>query len=565
MMQQLRRRLLFASLSIGLRGLGRAFLRSTRNAPTLSQQTLHTILRVNGDTVFGRKRGLSGPRALEAFQELLPTTYDDYAQYVLEMAEGRQGVLSLEPVAYFFNTTGTTAAQKLIPVTRRQSKAVIKHMFIPLGLALQSGVLGPLRGRWLHLMMLAPAERTPGGFPLRVSGHMAAEQLGPIIDSVWSSSLPIYRIMDHATSLYLHFLAALAEERLWCIVSQFPSTLLEGFRSLHTRAPALLRDLADGTLPKDLALSVADRSALAERLTAKPGRARALERLLSQDRFTASEIWPDLRAVLTAGSGVQRFYTDQLMPYLGDASVFSPVYGAAEGVIGVAQQADRLGYIVSPRSAYVEFLPLDEGLRSTHRPRSIDEVDAGQLYEILLTTYSGFWRYRLGDVVKVLGWHERAPVIDFVERKGQLLNIASEKVTEANVAESFERACRTTGGTLVDYIVTIDSSASPMRYLLLIEPFAPTNRSDAQELLRAFEGELQETCWYYRELRHHGTLGAPGMLLLPSGSFDRYRKVRAAQGGIPSQVKVPHIISDPGFASRYFEGAPRLELTERNY
>ena len=39
----------------------------------------------------------------------------------------------------------------------------------------------------------------------------------------------------------------------------------------------------------------------------------------------------------------------------------------------------------------------------------IDEVEVGKRYELVLTTISGFYRYRMGDVVEVVGFHEELP------------------------------------------------------------------------------------------------------------------------------------------------------------
>ena len=46
----------------------------------------------------------------------------------------------------------------------------------------------------------------------------------------------------------------------------------------------------------------------------------------------------------------------------------------------------------------------------------IDEVEVGQRYEIVLTTQSGFYRYRVGDVVEVVDLHHNCPLIRVMYR-----------------------------------------------------------------------------------------------------------------------------------------------------
>ena len=38
------------------------------------------------------------------------------------------------------------------------------------------------------------------------------------------------------------------------------------------------------------------------------------------------------------------------------------------------------------------------------------------MYEIVITNSSGFYRYRLGDIVEVVGFFNQVPLIDFLFR-----------------------------------------------------------------------------------------------------------------------------------------------------
>ena len=44
------------------------------------------------------------------------------------------------------------------------------------------------------------------------------------------------------------------------------------------------------------------------------------------------------------------------------------------------------------------------------------------LYEIVVTTPGGLYRYRMGDIVKVARFHNKTPVLEFQHRRGQLFN-----------------------------------------------------------------------------------------------------------------------------------------------
>jgi hypothetical protein len=92
----------------------------------------------------------------------------------------------------------------------------------------------------------------------------------------------------------------------------------------------------------------------------------------------------------------------------------------------------------------------------------MDEVEAGQSYELAVTTAWGLYRYRLGDVVQVVGFFKGgdgrrgAPLIEFGYRLGQLLNVRGEKTSERAMAEALRHASaleawRGRGAGLVDY------------------------------------------------------------------------------------------------------------------
>ena len=62
------------------------------------------------------------------------------------------------------------------------------------------------------------------------------------------------------------------------------------------------------------------------------------------------------------------------------------------------------------------------------------------LYELVVTTPGGLYRYRIGDVVKVTRFHNNTPVLQFQYRKGQLFNCChtTEKMMYNVLVESIQ-------------------------------------------------------------------------------------------------------------------------------
>ena len=146
-------------------------------------------------------------------------------------------------------------------------------------------------------------------------------------------------------------------------------------------------------------------------------------------------------------------------------------------------------------------------------------------------------------------------MIEFIERRGQVIDILGEKTAEHHIVAAMESACHAVHAPLVDYFVAPDTEHNPARYLLAVEgmPGSCDNPRDAGDLLRAVETGLRKAAPDYDEERVLGALGPMAMVLLKAGAFERYREQRIAAGVSASQLKMAHVIPEPGFIGRQFQ------------
>ncbi len=534
----------------------------TASYAAASTRTLDRILALNGSTEYGRRRGLDGPNPRQVFDRLPVTTYADYSAYIERTAAGEQNLLSGEPVIYFSTTSGTTGPPKMIPVTQRQMRMAVGTRMTSMGLALRAGVLKPMRGRFMTMITEHVSGQTPGGMPMGAATTGGFRQLGNFADKILTSPPDVMRVHDQATSRYLHLLFGLGDERLWTMIAFFPATILFALRTLEAQKVNLVRDLADGTLNPELELPEAARARLLSLRRPDPARARALTALLDSGQFTPAKIWPDLGAILTATGGAFGFYIDQLRPLLDGVEVFSPVYSASEGTIGYGFSADQPFYLMVSSLAYVELLPVDQMNDPKARPIPAWQAKPGTEYEVVITTLAGFTRFRLHDIVRVIELYGQTPVFEFVERSGQVLDIAGEKTAEHHVVEAMELAGRDVNLPLVDYFVTLDTETAPGRYLLVIESTqtGPGLAELAREFLQAAEAALHKVAFYYDEDRGLGILACMAMVVLKPGAFERYRDRCVAAGASASQVKTPHVVLDPEFLNREMQDEAMLRV-----
>ncbi|KAE8679200.1 hypothetical protein F3Y22_tig00111402pilonHSYRG00971 [Hibiscus syriacus] len=85
-----------------------------------------------------------------------------------------------------------------------------------------------------------------------------------------------------------------------------------------------------------------------------------------------------------------------------------------------------------------------------------------QEYEIDLTTFTGIYRYRLGDVVEVSGFHNRTSKQNFICRKKLIWAVNIDKNTEKNLQLVVERGSELLSNHRVEF-VDFTSSAEVMR------------------------------------------------------------------------------------------------------
>ncbi|MGY5874218.1 MAG: GH3 auxin-responsive promoter family protein, partial [Candidatus Thorarchaeota archaeon] len=86
----------------------------------MSEETLNAILKRHRDTVLGRKFGFESIDTPEKYSETVPlmdgTIMAPYLESIMENPTGKQ--LTVDPVIWFLQTSGTTGQPKRLPVTK---------------------------------------------------------------------------------------------------------------------------------------------------------------------------------------------------------------------------------------------------------------------------------------------------------------------------------------------------------------------------------------------------------------------------------------------------------------
>ncbi len=104
-----------------------------------------------------------------------------------------------------------------------------------------------------------------------------------------------------------------------------------------------------------------------------------------------------------AGDGFE-IYDRQIKEQFTGGGVKNVYFGitASEGLWSVPAGIDTFDSILAPSAAFVEFLPVEAG-DDFSRCVTMDQLEVGGVYELIITNLCGFYRYRMSDAARSPG------------------------------------------------------------------------------------------------------------------------------------------------------------------
>ncbi|XP_074648732.1 uncharacterized protein LOC141904120 [Tubulanus polymorphus] len=296
-------------------------------------------------------------------------------------------------------------------------------------------------------------------------------------------------------------------------------------------------------------------STIAAHLTANPQRAAFLRKHFNMGLTgIAKRIWPRLKVFFMVGSGPLSAFANILkQEELTGVDVCNVTHISTETIMGsaVAYQGDR--YVLCIDHTFFEFIP-DTDMHS-ETPKTVlfaDQLEVNKCYEIVVTTHSGLYRYRMGDVIKVVGFfNEKTPIYEFMYRSGQMLQVAAEKTPENTFLEAIvktEKQLQYELGDMkfINYTACENFYIQKLRknklddgrhYVLFLE-IEGKNLTEIQKAL--FDENLCSLFERYEQLRHAGSITAMEIIPVKSGTFDKLRDLISSQRFNP-QYKIPRV------------------------
>lgn len=158
---------------------------------------------------------------------------------------------------------------------------------------------------------------------------------------------------------------------------------------------------------------------------------------------------------------------------------------------------------------------------------------------------AGLYRYRLGDVLKVVGFYNQAPKVKFVRRKSATLSLGNERTDEAEIMKVVSKAAKHLQAAsleLVDFTSAGDTTSQPGSYVVYWELNSEENlpREVLQTCCETLDRSLGR---FYMGARVAKSLGPLKLRLVKGKTFEKLAQVTSGVVGGGSQYKTPRCIT----------------------
>ena len=473
----------------------RALERAWRRPAGVQEERLLELVTAARDTEFGLAHGFAGIRSVAEYQERVPLRDYGAFQPLWERAVwGVRDVTWPGEVRHWVKTSGTTAGDKLIPVTR---EALAAHR----------------RGGWDALLLAVErvgAEPLLGGPMLFLGGSTSLHRVGErgLVGDL--SGLTVRRLPPFLRGRYAPGPAAAIPD--W-----------------ETRIEAIGRQAAQ----QDIRLLAGMPSWMLV-LFERVARARQAQGRPIRDML---HCWPNLRILIHGGVSFGP-YAGVFGEWLGRPLERLEVYPASEGWVGIQTEARDGLTLTLDHACFYEFVPVEDLESPRPRRHTVADVELGRPYAVALSTPGGLWSYLLGDTVRFTA---RDPLrLRIIGRSRHFVNAFGENVIVEEVERALASACRRAEAEVVEFTVAPrypDSHEPRGSHDWLVEFRVPPR--EPEEFARVLDETLSAVNTDYRTKRWRDVgMVPPRVLALPSGTFHGWMR---AAGKLGDQHKVPRV------------------------
>lgn len=458
------------------------------------------LIQSASNTVWGTKYNYGKIERQDQFKESVPVqNYEDLKPYISRIMAGEQNVLWPTEIKWFAKSSGTTSDKsKFIPV----SKEALEECHYKGG----KDMLSIYCDKYDNTQVFTGKTLMMGGSSQTIDP--SADSYQGDLSSIIIKNLPFWadirRTPDQETALMRDFEAKL--ERMVDITSQENVTSLSG-------VPSWMLILLNKIITKKGISNI-------------------------------DELWPNLEVFFHGGVAFTPYRSQFEQIIKSPKMRYMETYNASEGFFGIQDlSTENELLLMLDYGIYYEFATLEECNKSFPKTLSLDEVEIGVNYALIISTNAGLWRYRIGDTIVFTSKYPFRVRVS--GRTKHFINAFGEELIIDNAEQALNYACHYANCSIEEYTaapVYLNNSKAG-RHQWLIEFKKEPN--DLAAFAEALDDKLRELNSDYEAKRKGDmALSFPEIRIMPPQTFYNWLKSKEKLGG---QNKVPRLSNNRDF------------------
>ncbi len=458
----------------------------------VQQQTLKELVKIASKTVFGKDHGFDGIQSYAEFRQQVPVRdYEELKPYIDRILKGEADVLWKGKPAYLAKTSGTTSGTKYIPISHESKYShFTSARNATLAYVHETGNAAFLDGNLIFLSGSPELEKIAGIKTGRLSG-----------------------ISNHLVPGYLR-------------TNQKPSYKTNCIEDWEEK----LERIIDETLHANMTLISG----------IPPWVQMYFDRIHSRTGKKIRDVFPNFSVFVYGGVNYEP-YRAKLEESIGKKVDSIETYPASEGFIAYQDsQTDPGLLLLLNNGMFFEFIPAEEYFNENPRRLSIEEVELGKNYALIINSNAGLWGYSIGDTIKFVSRNPYRLLV--TGRIKHFISAFGEHVIGEEVEKAMEATCQKFKEVeLTEFTVApqVNPSEGLPHHEWLIE-FGKTP-SDPAAFALELDNQMRSLNVYYDDLITGSILRTLTITPLKPGAFIAYMK---SQGKLGGQNKVPRLSND---------------------
>ncbi|MEW5821318.1 MAG: GH3 auxin-responsive promoter family protein [Cyanobacteriota bacterium] len=437
--------LLKETISIKGKSLKKSLDMASKDPYSHQKNLLLNILKNNANTEYGQKHNFFKINSVTDYQKNVPINeFKDLEPYIEKIKNGDKNILTSNMPFMFNLTSSTSAKSKYIPVTKEMQIQTtnLMHQWLYRSLLDHPGFLNSSS----FLITSAAVEgETESGIPYGSISGMIYKTLPQILHSSYVVPFAVADIQDYDLKYYI--IARLAMETdVSFIATPNPITLIRIAEVGIKYQEEIIHCIQKGILSEKINFNDYEKNIniinqINRLLVPNPNKAEFLRNIIKNNKILLPYLyWPNLQLIGCWLGGSVGFHADKLSEYFGKELPMRDLgYLASEGVCSIPYKDNTPSGILALENNYYEFIHEDQIGLDTPDILLCHELKCGENYNIILTNESGLYRYNIGDIIQVQELYNKSPVIAFIRKNNEMLNITGEKLHVNHLLETFNR------------------------------------------------------------------------------------------------------------------------------